>query len=226
MNATTISNAMKLALKPAVMGFLAIFGLATTSILVSALSTLLALLVPFLLIATKAAIFGYPIFIAGMIAINFKQQPQTKEPTTIALLPPTQLYPETIEQAQVSANEVLITPPIELIIQHMQPKKQTWEQQIINEIRLELPKIESDAQTQEVVKTPAQRDIKPLNNQLALPVICWQALNKVSQLMNEIKASEMKSIASKMDIPKYRGMTKTQLLVAISEQETFAEFAT
>jgi hypothetical protein len=29
-----------------------------------------------------------------------------------------------------------------------------------------------------------------------------------------------------MDIPKYRGMTKTQLLVAISEQETFAEFAT
>ncbi len=225
MNATTFSNAVNSAQKPAAIGLTTIFGLGITAALASAISALLALIVPFLLLATKAAIYAYPIFVAGMIALNLKQQPQTKEPTTIALLPPSQPYQKIIKQVQVLANEILITPPAELIIQQMQSKTQTWKQQILNEIRLDLPEAESKVQIQEETQTPIVRNIKPLNNRLAITAICWQAINKVSQLLNEIKASEMKSIASKMEIPKYRAMNKTQLLVAISRQEDFAEFA-
>ncbi len=67
MNATTLFNAVKSAQKPAAIGFLTILGLGIATALATAISTLLALTIPVLLAATKTAIYGYPLFIAGLI---------------------------------------------------------------------------------------------------------------------------------------------------------------
>jgi hypothetical protein len=68
------------------------------------------------------------------------------------------------------------------------------------------------------------RSFKPLHNRLTATLICWQAINTTAELLDDIKASEMKSIAAKLKISKYRNMNKTQLLVAISEKD-FTEIA-
>jgi hypothetical protein len=137
MNATVFFNATKLAQKPAAIGFLAVIGLGFISSIAVALSTLLALLTPALITATKAVIFGYPLFIAGVIALNIKQQCQTKEAPTIAMLPPCKPYQKRIEQVEI-VNETLITPPpIESIFKlHLASKQPTWQQQILKEIQI------------------------------------------------------------------------------------------
>jgi hypothetical protein len=129
-------NAIYLAQKHAKIGFISILGLGITTALASAISSLLALLVPVLLTATKAAIFGYLPFMAGFIALNLKEQHQTKETHTINLLPPTKHYEECITQEE-NTNDVLITPPpIESIFKlHVAPKQPTWEQWILKQIR-------------------------------------------------------------------------------------------
>ncbi len=223
MNATTFLNAVKLAQKPAAIGLFAILGLGITTALTTAISTLIALVIPVLATATKAAIFGYPLFLAGTIALNIKQQCQTKESLTIALLPPSKPYEKRINQVEIT-NEVLITPPaIESIFKlHVAPKQPTWEQRILEQIRPETPESQFDTEIQEIsqlIEQPAKSNIKPLSNRLATSIVCWQAIGKVSELLDDTKASEMKSIASKLEIPKYRSMNKTQLLAAISEHD-------
>lgn len=219
MNATTFFNAMKLAQKPAAIGFATIVGLGITTALATAISTLIALLIPVFTIATKAAIFGYPLFLAGVIALNIKQQCQTKEAPTIAILPPSKpcLEQETIE------NEVLITPPsAEAIFDyHLSPKKPNWQQQILKEIQ-PLAEIQNTSQSAQTLTrfeldTTSRHDTKSLNNQFALLAICWQAISQTATLLDAIKASEMKSIASELKIPRYRNLNKTQLLVEIVE---------
>jgi hypothetical protein len=117
----------------------------------------------------------------------------------IELLPPSKSRP--IKQQEIIENEVLITPisDEDLLIQSF--FEQSIEQPT-NEI-------------QEVAETKLKQGIKPLNNQLALTTICWQTISETAKLLDSIKASEMKSIASELQIPKYRSMNKTQLLLEI-----------
>ena len=81
MNATELFNAVNSAKKPAAIGFLTILGLATVIALATAISNLLALLIPLLMLVTKAAIYAYPLFIAGLIGSspasrgNFRLKP-------------------------------------------------------------------------------------------------------------------------------------------------------
>lgn len=215
-------NAMKLAQKPAAIGFVTILGLGITTAFATVTSALLILLIPKLLLATKAAIFGYPLFITGLITLNIKQQHQKKEPPTIAMLPPCKPHEKHINQEKIT-NEILITPPpIESIFNlHTAPKQPTWQQIILNQIQ-PTTEIQDASQSAEALAMPGIdtalcRDAKPLNNQLALTTICWQAISNVSELLNKIKASEMKSTASELQIPKYRSMNKSQLLIEIVE---------
>ena len=226
MNATTFFNATKLAQKPAAIGFAAIIGLGLSTALATAVSTLLALLIPVLLIITKAAIFGYPLFLAGLIAMNPKEQCQKKEAPTIAILPPGKPYKKLIKQTETIQNDVLITPPsVEAIFDYqLRPKPPTWQQQILKEIQQnwKLPtEIKEALEATKVfdrprLNTASHRDANPFN-QLTITTICWQAMSQVSELLDKIKASEMKSIAAELKIPKYRQMNKTQLLLEIVE---------
>ncbi len=226
MNATVFFNATKLAQKPAAIGFLAVIGLGFISSIAVALSTLLALLTPALITATKAVIFGYPLFIAGVIALNIKQQCQTKEAPTIAMLPPYKPYQKRIEQVEIVNKTLIKPPPSESIFKlHLASKQPTCQKQILKEIQL--PENQPKPQIKETIKlteTPTVRSFKPLHYRLAATLICWQAINRTAELLNDIKASEMKSIAAKLKISKYRNMNKTQLLVAISEKD-FTEIA-
>ncbi len=216
MTATSFFNAMKLAQKSAAIGFVTILTLGITTTLATAISALLALLIPVFTITTKAAIFGYPLFLAGVIALNIKQQSQTKEASTIAILPPSKPYEKHIKQ-EIIQNDVLITSPsFEVIFDHhFTPKAPTWQQQILKEIQQ--PTTEIKEASEPTDDTASRHEAQPLNNQLAILTICWQAIGETATLLDAIKASEMKSIASELQIPKYRNMNKTQLLLEIVE---------
>lgn len=221
MTATSFFNAMKLAQKPAAIGFLTILALGITTTLATAISALLALLIPVCLIATKAAILGYPLFLAGLIATNMKQNQSTKTPA-ISLLPPHKPCLEQETQETIE-NEVLITPlSAEAIFDyHLSPKQPNWQQQILKEIQ-PLAEIQNTSQSAQTpirleLDTTARHDTKSLNNRFALLAICWQAISQTATLLDAIKASEMKSIASELKIPRYRSLNKTQLLLEIVE---------
>ncbi len=55
----------------------------------------------------------------------------------------------------------------------------------------------------------------PLNNQLAIATIGWQAIAQASILLDNIKASELKSIASDLKVKGYRKLKKTELMLEI-----------
>ena len=149
-----------------------------------------------------ATVLVLPIILPMILPMNTNIEPEHSP--AIELLPPSKSKP--IKQQEIIENEVLITPLSDeyLLIQSFfnQPLEQPT------------PEIK---EANETTKTFIKRDIKPLNNQLALTTICWQALSHVSEKLSKIKASELKSIASEMHIPKYRNMNKTQLLLAITE---------
>jgi hypothetical protein len=225
MNATTLLNAVKSAQKPAAIGFVTILGLGIATALTTAISTLLALIIPVLLTATKTAIYGYPLFIAGLILIKSQKKAAPK----IELLPSCKSF----KQQELTQNKVLITQPsLETIFNnHLKPKQPTWQQMMVEEIqqKLQAP-IETDGmQTTEDSNSPrlktTQRIGKPFN-QLSIAAICWQAISETSKLLDSIKASEMKSIASELKIPRYRNMNKTQLLIEIlTAHENAPEFS-
>jgi hypothetical protein len=229
MNATVFFNATKLAQKSAAIGFITIIGLGLISSIAVALSTLLALLAPLLIAVTKAAIYGYPLFLAGLIAFKIQEQCQKKETTPITVLPLCKPCEKRIKQIGILQNEVLITPPsTDTIFNYfLTPKQPTSQQQILKKIQLELPienppkpKIKDASKPTEVLVIPgldttSRRDAKALNNQLSILIICWQAISETATLLDNIKASEMKSIASELQISGYRKMNKTQLLIEI-----------
>lgn len=210
MNATTIFNAVNSAQKTAAIAFATVLGLGLFTAFATAISALLALLIPVLVAATKAAIFGYPLFVAGLIAINIKEQCQKKEAPTTAMLPPCQPIQPTA-QTQLIGTKVLVLPPAKTLNEYyLHPQTLNWQQQILKEIRqIDTCALPTSNQQQE------QRKPKPLNNQLATVTVGWQAINQVAILLEAIKASELKSFASALGIPKYRKMNKTQLLVEI-----------
>jgi hypothetical protein len=220
MSATTLFNAVNSAQKPAAIGFLTILVLVTITAFVTAISTLLDLVIPVLTIVTKAAIYAYPLFITGLILIKN----QKKATPNIELLPP--YYP--LKQQEVIENEILIIPPsVETIFNnHLKPKPITWQQQILKEIQQQAEIQEASKPTEALASprldTALCHDAKPLNNQLITQMICWQALSVTANLLDQIKASEMKSIASELKIPKYRSMNKSQLLVEILDAHEHA----
>jgi hypothetical protein len=234
MNSTILFSAVKSAQKSAAIGFATILGLGIATAWATAISAWLALLIPVLTIAEKAAIFGYLPFLAGVIALNIKEQCQKKDTTTITMLLPYQPCKKPIKQTDAIPNEILIMPPsVEAIFDyHLTPKAATWQQQILNQIRWQLrgenqPTTETNNEIQETSK-PAEalarlglNTTAPHNantfNQLNITTICWQSMSQVSELLDKIKASEMKSIAAELKIPKYRKMNKTQLLLEIVE---------
>jgi hypothetical protein len=220
MNATELFNAVNSAQKPAAIGFLTILGLATVTALATAISNLLALLVPLLMLVTKATIYAYPLFVAGLILTK----DQKKATPNIELLPPC----KPLKQQEIIQNEVLITPPsLETIFNnYFKPKQLTWQQQILKNIQQQT-EIQDASQPTEALASPGLdtascRDAKPLNNQLATQIICWQALSTTAKLLDEIKASEMKVTAGELKIPKYRSMNKTQLLIEIVDAHEHA----
>lgn len=223
MNATQLLNAAKAAQKPAAIGLLTILGLGIATTLAISISNLLALLIPVLVIASKVTIYGYPLFIAGLILINSQKKATPK----IELLPPCKPF----KQQEMILNEVLITPPsLQTIFNnYLKPKQQTWQQMITEEIQQKLQKtIEIEARA--IPETPnprreTQRKCNPFN-QLNIAMITWQMMNELSTLLNNIKASEMKTIASELQIPKYRNMNKSQLLIEIvSAHQNAPEFS-
>jgi hypothetical protein len=240
MNATVFFNATKLAQKPAAIGFFTIIGLGLTSSIAIAISILLALLIPLLITATKAAIYGYPLFIAGLIAFKTQDQCQKKEITTIAVLPSCKPCDKRIKQIELLQNKVLITLLFtDAILNYfLTPKQPNWQQQILKKIQLVLP-IENQPKAEipdaykptEVLVRPglntaSRCDAKALSNQLSILRICWQAISETAKLLDDIKASEMKTIASELQITGYRKMNKTQLLIEIvAAHESAPEFS-
>jgi hypothetical protein len=220
MNATTLFNAVNSAQKPAAIGFLTILVLATITAFVTAISTLLDLLIPLLMLVTKAAIYAYPLFITGLILIKN----QKKATPNIELLPPYSL----LKQQEIIRNEVLITPPsLETIFNnYFKPKQLTWQQQILENIQQQTEIQDASESTEALARpgldTASCRDAKPLNNQLITQIICWQVLSTIAKLLDGIKASEMKFIASELKIPKYRSMKKSQLLIEIVDAHEHA----
>lgn len=70
MNIPAIFSAFYLAFKTAVICFLIIFALGIITALVSAISSLLLALIPLLELATKATLYGCPLFISGVITFS------------------------------------------------------------------------------------------------------------------------------------------------------------
>lgn len=196
MNIPAILSAVFSALKAAAIGFLIIFALGILTGFVSAVLAFLLTLIPLLETATKVIIYSYPLFVTGVFALNLSEELQTKETPTTKLI--TSAQQKRIKEIETIENGVIITAPSDedLLLSNFynSTKPETLEQ-------LELPEL--------------HRQFESLNNQLALDGICWQALATTAKLLDEIKASEMKSMAAELQIPKYRSMNKTQLLLEI-----------
>ena len=67
------------------------------------------------------------------------------------------------------------------------------------------------------VDTISSRDIKPLNNELAIELIYWQTIKNTNNLLDKFKMSELKEIASELQVKGYRKMKKLELALEILE---------
>jgi hypothetical protein len=93
-------------------------------------------------------------------------------------------------------------------------QKPTWQSWITNQLIFDQP---TEATTPKAkADTIPTTKVKPaISTKFAITFACWQALEQTNELLNAIKASEMKKIAADLEIPKYRNMNKTQLLIEI-----------
>jgi hypothetical protein len=152
---------------------------------------------------------------AGFIAtaLSGSDEPET-QPTQASIdsLPPSrQKYPQCDLAQWLHQERVLITPVLEdRVLEAMgkqfycQQPTPTWQQWVI-------------AQLQEQPEDTASWSYReaPLNNRLALELVCWEAFALVAEALKPIKANELKAIASDLSIKGYRRMTKSELLVAL-----------
>jgi hypothetical protein len=65
------------------------------------------------------------------------------------------------------------------------------------------------------VNTITNRDAKPLNNKLAIELICWQTIKDLNTLLDRFKMSELKEIASELQVKSYRKMKKLELALEL-----------
>ncbi len=163
------------------------------------------------------AIIAIGFFLVSQVALGFValfQQPEPEQAQpTIELLPPSRQkhYPQ-CDLAQRPTQEKYLLIPIneaqvvEAIEKHFscQQEAQTLRQWVVAQLPLPVP-----------FRSTLQHG-KPLNNALALQMICWEAFAKVAQALKLIKASELKQVASSLKIKNYRRMNKSELLVAIA----------
>lgn len=147
--------------------------------------------------------------VLGFALIFQRSEPQRSQPTPNLLPPaPAKHYPQ-CELAECP--DVLITPvPQSLVLEAISAKlycqqTPTWQQWVIAQIQ-EQPKIVTEIQVAS----------NPLNNQLALIAVCWQAFAQTAEALKPVKASELKEVASDLKIKGYRKMNKSELLVALA----------
>jgi hypothetical protein len=65
------------------------------------------------------------------------------------------------------------------------------------------------------VGTISNQGKKPLNNELAIKLIYWEAIKNINTLLDKFKMSELKEIASKLQVKGYRKMKKLELALEI-----------
>lgn len=163
------------------------------------------------------AIIAIGFFLVSQVALGFVvlfQQPAPEQAQpTLELLPPSRQnhYPQGDLAQRPDQQKYLLIPisqaqVVEAIEKRFscQQEAQTWQQWVITQLPLPVPS-----------SSTLQRE-KSLNNALALQLIGWEAFAKVAQALKLIKASELKQVASSLNIKNYRRMNKSELLVAIA----------
>jgi|SRR5919199_4157539 hypothetical protein len=75
--------------------------------------------------------------------------------------------------------------------------------------------IQPISEPEKETKIICNRDSKPLNNELTINLIHWEAFNNVSNSLDKFKMSELKEIASEIPIKGYRKMKKLELALEI-----------
>jgi hypothetical protein len=176
------------------------------------------------------------LFIASLAAVCIatklsspKQTQNQQNQSTHELLPPQeQVDSPQYDLAGCYAQEfqLLDSQTLAALTQTLYPEqKQTWQSWITNQLILEEP---TEATTLKAeTDTILIRKVKSaISSELAITLACWQAIIQTTEHLNAIKASEMKKIAADLEIPKYRNMNKTQLLLEIiSAHESAPEFS-
>lgn len=100
------------------------------------------------------------------------------------------------------------------ILNQLKPIPASWQHSLSEPITL----CKTEAKTLPLVlqAIAINPSTKPPFNQLALSLVCWEAMNQVALALKPIKASELKEVASSLKIKNYRRMNKSELLVAIA----------
>lgn len=163
------------------------------------------------------AIIAIGFFLVSLVALGFvalfqKPAPEQAQPT-IELLPPSRQkqypqcglaqHPDQEKRLLIPMSQTQVVKAIEKRFS-CQQEAQTWQQRVIAQLPLPVP------------SSSTLQGGKPLNNALALQIICWKAFAKVTQALKPIKASELKEVASSLKVKNYRRMNKSELLVAIA----------
>jgi hypothetical protein len=183
-----------------------------------------------------SAIIASACFIVSQLTIALAvfcvKPPQQAQPP-IALLPPSRQTYSTCDLAEVEAPPCIKTSmsqeqvlqalkqPLygrKIVQQHilnqLKPIPASWQHSLSEPITL----CKTEAKTLPLM-LPAcaiNPSTKPPFNQLALSLVCWEAMNQVALALKPIKASELKEVASSLKIKNYRRMNKSELLVAIA----------
>ena len=167
------------------------------------------------------------------LAVFCIKPPQQAQPP-IALLPPSrQKYSKCDSAEEIEAPPCIKTSMSqEQVLQALkQPLygRQIGQQHILNELKpipaswqhslsepITLYKTEAKTLPLMLPACAINPSTKPPFNQLALSLVCWEAINQVALALKPIKASELKQVASSLKIKNYRRMNKSELLVAIA----------
>lgn len=100
------------------------------------------------------------------------------------------------------------------ILNQLKPIPASWQRSLSEPITLR--KTEAKTLPLMLPACAINPSTKPPFNQLALSLVCWEAMNQVALALKPIKASELKQVASSLKIKNYRRMNKSELLVAIA----------
>jgi hypothetical protein len=182
-----------------------------------------------------SAIIASACFIVSQLTIALTmfciKPPQQAQPP-IALLPPSRQKYSKCDLAEIEDPPCIKTSMSqEQVLQALKQQlygRQIGQQHILNELKLPVSWQRSLSEPITLCKTQTKTlpltlpactinpSTKPPFNQLALSLVCWEAMNQVALALNPIKASELKEVASSLKIKNYRRMNKSELLVAIA----------
>ncbi len=156
--------------------------------------------------------------IATKLSRSEQRQNQQNRSTHKVLLSQKQINSPKCDLAECPAQAERISPKsddsqiLAALTQKLYPEqKQTWQSWITSQLVFE-PSAETTAPKVDAILSKTKPAI---SSEFAIALVCWQALKQTTELLNAVKASEMKKIAAELAIPKYRNMNKTQLLIEI-----------